>query len=97
MDNEELLQAIRLMIREETEVIVDKKLQVAKSEIMSGVTVLLDSEFKRGFSVLGDRLDEILEKMPSEDDMSIIDGSLAEHEAELKMLRQDVNSLKKAQ
>lgn len=89
MDNQELLQAIRLMIREETKTI--------KAEIMDGVTVLLDTEFKRNYDLLGERLDEILVKMPSEEDMDIIDGTLAEHDTELKMLRQEVNSLKKAQ
>lgn len=75
---------------------LESKLQEVKPEIMDGVTVLLDTEFKRNYDLLGERLDEILIKMPSEDDMDIIDGKLAEHDSELKVLRHDVNGLKKA-
>lgn len=75
---------------------LESKPQEVKPEIMDGVTVLLDTEFKRNYDLLGERLDEILIKMPSEDDMDIIDGRLAEHDSELKVLRHDVNGLKKA-
>lgn len=75
---------------------LESKLQEVKPEIMDGVTVLLDTEFKRNYDLLGERLDEILVKMPSEDDMDIIDGKLAEHDSTIRVLKHDVNALKKA-
>ena len=67
-----------------------------RKDIQHDMVVLLDTEFKRNFDLLGERLDELMVKMPSEDDMDIIDGRLKEHDSELKVLRQDVNELKKA-
>lgn len=67
-----------------------------RKDIQHDMVILLDTEFKRNYDLLGERLDEILVKMPSEDDIDIIDGKLSEHDSELKVLRHDVNELKKA-
>lgn len=97
MDDKLLLEAIRQMIREETGVIVDEKLKTTEANIMRGVTTLMDSQFMGQFALLAEGQELILQKMPSEDDMDIIDGRLQEHDDEIKILRRDVNELKRAQ
>lgn len=96
--------AIRDMMREELSMAenrimerVDERIKLVQTETMKGAATLLDSQFLGQFNLLAEKQDEILCKMPSQDDMDIIDGTLQEHESEIKMLRQEVNSLKKAQ
>ena len=90
-------QAAKEEIKQDLSAAMDGKLQLAKKDIIHEVTVLMDTEFSRGFNLLNERLDEILCKMPSEEDMDIIFGRLQEHDDELKTIRQEIAELKKAQ
>lgn len=103
MTSEELM-AIRNLMREELSATesrimaqVDERIKKAQSDTMKGAATLLDAQFMSQFALLADGQKDILRKMPSQEDMDIIDGTLQEHHNELKLLRQEVNSLKKAQ
>ena len=87
-------QAAKEEIKQDLSAAMDGKLQLAKKDIIHEVTVLMDTEFSRGFNLLNERLDEILCKMPSEEDMDIIFGRLQEHDDELKTIRQEIAELK---
>lgn len=102
MTNDELL-AIRDLIRDELVTAenrimdrVDEQIKISQTDTMKGAAILLDAQFSKQFNLLFERLDDGLRKMPSEEDMDIIDETLQEHEGEIKILRQDVNELKRA-
>lgn len=93
---QKMFESFKKDIQQHIESTQNKLREDIKSDIQHNMVILLDTEFKRNYDLLGERLDEILVKMPSEDDMDIIDGKLSEHDSELKILRHDVNELKKA-
>lgn len=70
---------------------IDQKLAQQKREIM-GETKELLSQQKREIMQ-----EDILRRMPNEDDMDIIDGRLTTLEASVKKLNREVAQLKKAQ
>lgn len=68
-----------------------------KREIMREVGVLIENEVTPKFNLLAEGQEDILRRMPSEDDMDIIDGRLTTLEASVKKLNREVAQLKKAQ
>ena len=58
--------------------------------------VLLDTEVQTKFNLLAEGQEEILRRMPSEEDMDIIDGRLDTLEAIVKKHSKEIEALKKA-
>ena len=68
-----------------------------KREIRREVGVLIENEVPPRFNLLAEGQEDILRRMPNEDDMDIIDGRLTTLEASVKKLNREVAQLKKAQ
>ena len=68
-----------------------------RKHIMHDVKVLLDTEVSTKFNVLAEGTEDIPRRMPSEDDMDIIDGRLDTLEAIVKKHSREIAELKKAQ
>lgn len=100
MLEEKDLQAIAQMIQG-LEDRIDEKLEQQKKDILDEAThrmkVLLEAEVTPRFNLLAEGQEDILRRMPSEDDMDIIDGRLATLEANVRKLNREVEKLKKAQ
>lgn len=85
--------------------LLDAKLEKQKQEIktelrqelMQDVKVLLDTEVSTKFNLLAEGIEDIQRRMPSEDDMDIIDGRLDTLEAIVKKHSREIAELKKAQ
>ena len=75
----------------------DQKLSQQRKEIMHDVKVLLDTEVTTKFNLLAEGIEDIQRRMPSEDDMDIIDGRLDTLEAIVKKHSREIAELKKAQ
>ena len=79
---------------------MDAKLAKQKKEILEEATqrmkVLLDTEVATKFNLLAEGQEDILRRMPSEEDMDIIDGRLDTLEAIVKKHAKDIAALKKA-
>lgn len=104
MLEEKDLQAIRAIMKDEVaeserrmERMVDQKLAQQKREIMQEVGVLIENEVTPKFNLLAEGQEEILRRMPSEEDMDIIDGRLDTLEASVRKLNREVAQLQKAQ
>ena len=68
-----------------------------RKDIMHDVKVLLDTEVSTKFNLLAEGIEDIQRRMPSEDDMDIIDGRLDTLEAIVKKHSREIAELKKAQ
>ena len=66
-----------------------------RRDIMQDVKTLLEVQTK--FNLLAEGQEEILRRMPSEDDMDIIDGRLDTLEAIARKHSREIEELKKAQ
>ena len=77
--------------------LMDAKLTQQKQDIMHDVKVLLDTEVTTKFNLLAEGIEDIQRRMPSEDDMDIIDGRLDTLEAIVKKHSREISELKKAQ
>lgn len=92
MEDKALLDAIGQMM--------DAKLSQQKAEILDEAThrmkVLLDAEVATKFNLLAEGQEDILRRMPNEDDMDIIDGRLGTLEAMVKKHSKEITALKKA-
>ena len=85
--------------------LMDAKLEKQKQEIktelrqelMQDLKVLLDTEVTTKFNLLAEGIEDIQRRMPSEDDMDIIDGRLDTLEAIVKKHSREISELKKAQ
>ena len=85
--------------------LMDAKLEKQKQEIktelrqelMQDVKVLLDTEVTSKLNLLAEGIEDIQRRMPSEDDMDIIDGRLDTLEAIVKKHSREISELKKAQ
>ena len=89
----QLMQGIKKEIIGET----NELLAQQKREIMHEVGVLIENEVTPKFNLLAEGQEEILRRMPSEEDMDIIDGRLTALEASVRKLNREVAQLKKAQ
>ena len=76
---------------------IDQKLAKQQKEIMQEVGGLLENAVTPRFNLLAEGQEEILRRMPSEEDMDIIDGRLTALEASVRKLNREVAQLKKAQ
>ncbi len=76
---------------------MDQKLAQQKREIMQEVGVLIENEVTPRFNLLAEGQEDILRRMPDEDDMDIVDERLSTPEAMVKKLNREVAQLKKAQ
>ena len=68
-----------------------------KREIMQEVGVLIENEVTPRFNLLAEGQEDILRRMPDEDDMDSVDERLSTPEAMVKKLNREVAQLKKAQ
>ena len=68
-----------------------------RKDIMQDLKVLLDTEVTTKFNLLAEGIEDIQRRMPSEDDMDIIDGRLDTLEAIVKKHSREISELKKAQ
>lgn len=89
----QLMQGIKKEIIGET----NELLAQQKREIMQEVGVLIENEVTPKFNLLAEGQEEILRRMPSEEDMDIIDGRLTALEASVRKLNREVAQLKKVQ
>lgn len=82
---------------------IDKRLGTleegqARLEVdVSGIKVRLDMDIQRQLNLLAEGQEEILTRMPSEEDMDIINGRLDTLEAVVKKHSKEIAELKKAQ
>ena len=89
----QLMQGMKKEIIGET----NELLAQQKREIMQEVGVLIENEVTPKFNLLAEGQEEILRRMPSEEDMDSIDGRLTAMEASVRKLNREVAQLKKAQ
>ncbi|MBS6283708.1 MAG: hypothetical protein KH459_11875 [Oscillospiraceae bacterium] len=89
----QLMQGMKKEIIGET----NELLAQQKREIMQEVGVLIENEVTPKFNLLAEGQEEILRRMPSEEDMDIIDGRLTALEASVRKLNREVAQLKKVQ
>ena len=88
MTDNDMLEAMRQLIREET--------QVMKNEI-DGIKVLLDTEFRRNESLLAEGQEMILERLPDPAVQEALDARVSAIEAVVKLHNRQIQALKKAQ
>lgn len=88
MVDKELLEAIGQMM--------DAKLAQQRKEIMQDVKTLLDSEFIPRFNLLAENQDEILRRVPTEEDEELWNTRLAALEAMVKKHSREIAALRKA-
>lgn len=89
----QLMQGMKKEIIGETNELLTQQ----KREIMQEVGVLIENEVTPKFNLLAEGQEEILRRMPSEEDMDIIDGRLTALEASVRKLNREVAQLKKVQ
>ena len=100
MLEEQDLQAIAQLMQDMKKEIIgetNELLAQQKREIMQEVGVLIENEVTPKFNLLAEGQEEILRRMPSEEDMDIIDGRLTALEASVRKLNREVAQLKKVQ
>lgn len=86
----------RMLDEKDLQVIAQLMAQQRK-DIMQDLKVLLDTEVTTKFNLLAEGIEDIQRRMPSEDDMDIIDGRLDTLEAIVKKHSREISDLKKAQ
>ena len=86
----------RMLDEKDLQVIAQLMAQQRK-DIMQDLKVLLDTEVTTKFNLLAEGIEDIQRRMPSEDDMDIIDGRLDTLEAIVKKHSREISNLKKAQ
>ena len=84
MTDTEMLDAMKTIIGE------------AEQRISKNTIVLMESEFAPKFDLLAEGQRAILDKLPNEDDLEIMDGRIATLEAIVRKLSREVAELKKA-
>ena len=95
MDDKALLEAIGQMM-EEQEKRLDQKLSEMEQRITKSTVALMDAEFKERFNLLAENQDEILRRMPTEEDAELLDTRLAAIEAVVRKHCREIAALKKA-
>lgn len=103
MDNQELLQSIRQIVREETENVIEEKTSPlikrldAMENSVSGVKVLLDTEIRRNIMTIAERHQVILDRLPDADEMEAMEARLSAVEVVVRKHSKDIQNLKRAQ
>lgn len=96
MVDKEMLEAIgQLMDAKPVQQKTEIKSELRK-ELLHDMQVLLDTEVTAKFNLLAEGQEEILRRMPNEDDMCIIDGRLDTLEAVVKKHSREIADLKRA-
>lgn len=99
MADKELLEAIGQMMEAQEKRLsdmMDTKLAQQRKEIMQDVKTLLDSEFTPRFNLLAENQDEILRRVPTEEDEELWNTRLAALEAMVKKHSREIAALRKA-
>lgn len=103
MDNQELLQSIRQIVREETEKVVVEKTSPLIERLdavelaVSGVKVLLDAEIRQDIKTIAEGHQVILDRLPDTDEVEAIEARLSAVEVVIRKHSKDIQTLKKAQ
>ncbi|BDF69157.1 hypothetical protein CE91St41_01380 [Oscillospiraceae bacterium] len=92
MEDKALLEAIGQMLAQQKQEIKTE----LRQELMHDMKVLLDTEVQTKFNLLAEGQEDILRRMPNEDDMDIIDGRLDTLEAVIKKHTREIAELKRA-
>lgn len=77
-----------------TEQQLREEIKASSQQTTKDIVALVDALFMKQFNLLLEGQEAILRKMPSEDDMDIIDGTLQEHDEILKVHDQEIEKLK---
>lgn len=88
MDNQELFEAIKQLIREET--------APMKADI-SGLKILMDVEMRKSIDLLGEGQQIIIDRLPDSDQADLTEARLSAVEIMVKRHSKDIQVLKKAQ
>ena len=111
MLEEKDLQAIRAIMKEETDAVrqdlrrdmaatedrLDARLTETKQEIMKGVSVLMEQEFRPQFNLLAEGQQIILEKLGPLDDLEVLETRVSALEAMVKKINRELAQLRKVQ
>lgn len=103
MVDQELLEAMRQVIREETEKVVEEKTSPivkrldAVETAVSGVKVLLETDIHRDINLLSEGHQTILERLPDTDEIEALEARLSAVEVVIKKHSKDIQNLKKVQ
>lgn len=110
MNDQELLEAMRLMIQQETAQIIDKRLVPMQADIsgikdelvsakdeVSGIKVILDVDIRRDINLLAEGHEMILERLPIPAEVESVDTRLSAVEIVVKKHNKEIQDLKKAQ
>ena len=95
------LEVQRQSILRDVSAMIDQKLERQKDEILDEAAhrmkVLLDTEVAMRFNLLAEGQEEILRRMPTEEDMELIDSRITTLEIAVKKLNRRVAGLRPAQ
>ena len=95
------LEVQRQSIMRDVSAMIDQKLERQKDEILDEAAhrmkVLLDTEVTMRFNLLAEGQEEILRRMPTEEDMELIDSRITTLEIAVKKLNRRVAELRPAQ
>ena len=98
---DEKLEVQRQSILRDVSAMIDQKLERQKDEILDEAAhrmkVLLDTEVTMRFNLLAEGQEEILRRMPTEEDMELIDSRITTLEIAVKKLNRRVAGLRPAQ
>ena len=75
---------------------IEQRFPQQRKEIMQDVKTLLDSEFTPRFNLLAENQDEILRRVPTEEDEELWNTRLAALEAMVKKHSHEIAALRKA-
>jgi len=75
---------------------IEQRFPQQRKEIMQDVKTLLDSEFTPRFNLLAENQDEILRRVPTEEDEELWNTRLAALEAMVKKHSREIAALRKA-
>ena len=98
---DEKLEVQRQSILRDVSAMIDQKLERQKDEILDEAAhrmkVLLDTEVTMRFNLLAEGQEEILRRMPTEEDMELIDSRITTLEIAVKKRNRRVAGLRPAQ
>lgn len=102
MVDQELLQAMKTIMKEELEPIkkdiaeLKEEIQESEQRVMKNVAILMDADFGPRFNALGEQIDLILEKLPDPEEMETMDYRVSALELSVKKLNKEIKQLKAA-
>lgn len=102
MDNQEMLEALQRLIREEIAPIKDDISEI-RSDInemkldISGTKVIIDADIRRSIDLLGEGQQIIIDRLPDPEQAEVTEARLSALEISVRKLNKDMKELKKAQ